>query len=110
MPEQQRDEGGRPEPDLGQELYLIADELRGIANLGRYFASNVYETERADQVRKIAARVAALVDEAPLATITALFEDHWIHVSPAVGVDAVVFNPASEILLVQRRDNGHWCA
>ncbi len=109
MPEQQRDEGGRPEPDIGQELYLIADELRGIANLGRFFASNVYETERAEQVLKIAARIAALVDGAPLHSLTALFEDHWIHVSPAIGVNALVRNPAGEVLLLKRCDNGLWC-
>ncbi len=28
--------------------------------------------------------------------------------SPVVGVDAAVFNPRGEILLIQRRDNAHW--
>src|SRR3989442_1223292 len=103
MAEMGRDDGGGPGVDLGQELYLIADELRGIANLGRFFASNVYETERAEQVLKIAARIAALVDDAPLHSLMALFEDHWIHVSPAIGVNAFVRNPAGEVLLLKRQ-------
>jgi 8-oxo-dGTP pyrophosphatase MutT (NUDIX family) len=32
-----------------------------------------------------------------------------LHVSPAIGVEAAVFNPQRELLLVQRRDNGNWC-
>jgi 8-oxo-dGTP pyrophosphatase MutT (NUDIX family) len=92
-----------------QELYLIADELRGVANLGRFYAANVYETERAEQTLKLAARIAAVADDAPLLTLTALFEDHWIHVSPALGVNTIVRNPAGELLLLRRADNGLWC-
>jgi ADP-ribose pyrophosphatase YjhB (NUDIX family) len=103
------DTSDRARSDLGQELYLIADELRGIANQGRYYAANLYEAERADQALKLAARIAALADAEPLPLLTALFEDHCMHVSPRIGVDALVRNPAGEILLVKRRDNGHWC-
>jgi 8-oxo-dGTP pyrophosphatase MutT (NUDIX family) len=96
--------------DVRQELYLVADELRGAATLWKQFAANVYEAERADQAMRLAARVAALADGSPMETIAASFEDEgWLRVSPAVGVDAAVFNECGEILLVRRRDNGHWC-
>ena len=100
---------GGHQTDLRERLYLIADELRGIGNLGRYYGSNIYEIERAEQVLKIAARVASFVDEAGLPAIDALFDDHWLHVSPAIGVNAFVSNPAGEVLLLRRRDNGLWC-
>lgn len=109
MPEQQHVQAGRPVMDLRQELYLIADELRGIANQGRYYAATLYEAERAEQALKLAARIAALVDDASLPMLTALFEDHWMHVSPPIGVNALVRNPAGEVLLLQRQDNGLWC-
>ena len=94
---------------IRQELYLIADELRGIANLGRYYTANVYETERAEQTLKVAARIAALADDAPLADLTALFDDHWLHVSPTLGVNCLVLDPEGSVLLLRRRDNNLWC-
>jgi ADP-ribose pyrophosphatase YjhB (NUDIX family) len=33
---------------------------------------------------------------------------HWIHVSPAIGVNTLVRNPAGEVLLLKRQDNGLW--
>src|SRR5437868_6543075 len=96
-------------PDSRQQLYLIADELRSIGNSGRYYATNSYEHERAEQVLKLAARIASLVDAEPLPLLTALFEDQWMHVSPALGVNAYVQNPAGEVLLLKRADNGNWC-
>jgi 8-oxo-dGTP pyrophosphatase MutT (NUDIX family) len=96
--------------DIRQELYLIADELRGAATLWRRFAANVYEAERADNAMLLAARIAALADGRPQEEIAAIFDDEgWVRVSPAVGVDALVFNERGEILLLRRRDNAHWC-
>jgi 8-oxo-dGTP pyrophosphatase MutT (NUDIX family) len=97
-------------PDTRQELYLIADELRGAATLWQRFAANVYEAERADTAMGLAARIAALANGAPLEEIAAIFNARdWRHVSPVIGVDAVVFNQQGEILLLRRRDNEHWC-
>jgi ADP-ribose pyrophosphatase YjhB (NUDIX family) len=99
----------QPPVDSRQQLYMIVDELRSIANSGRYYATNLYEHERAQQTLKLAARLAALVDDEPLPMLTALFDDHWMHVSPRIGVNAFVQNAAGEVLLLKRRDNGNWC-
>lgn len=86
--------------DLRQALYLIADEMRGMATLGRQFAGNVYEAERAHRIMEVAAKVAALADEAPLEDVKAIFEaEPWLRISPAIGVDAFVLNPSHEVLL-----------
>ncbi len=95
--------------DLKQALYLIADEIRGMASVGNYFGANVYEVERAHRMMELAAKVAALVDEGTPEAVHTLFDaEPWLRFSPAVGVDAVVFNGRGEILLVQRKDNEHW--
>jgi 8-oxo-dGTP pyrophosphatase MutT (NUDIX family) len=94
---------------LRQQLYLIADEMRGMATLSRTFAANVYETERAHRMMELAAEVAALAEETPVAEVRALFEaEPWHRASPALGVDAVVFDGAGRVLMIQRRDNGRW--
>jgi 8-oxo-dGTP pyrophosphatase MutT (NUDIX family) len=98
------------EVTLQQELYLVADELRGAATLWKTFAANVYEAERADQAMGLAARIAALADDAPEDQIRTIFDaGAWSRVSPAVGVDTLVFNERGEVLLLRRRDNNHWC-
>ena len=97
-------------PDLRQQLYLIADELRGMATLTKRFADNVYHAERGDRMLELAARIAALAHDGSLDEVKAIFDaEGWRRVSPAIGVDAAVFNAAGEILLLRRRDNEHWC-
>lgn len=95
--------------DVRQELYLIADEMRGMATLGKEFAGNVYEVERAHRLMELAAKVAALAGEGTLAEVRAVFDaEPWRRISPAIGVEAAVFNARREMLLVQRKDNARW--
>lgn len=95
--------------ELRQALYLIADEMRGMATLSRTFASNVYEQERAHRMMELAADVAALAEESPVEEVRALFEaEPWHRASPALGVDAAVLDAEGRILLIQRKDNGRW--
>ncbi len=71
--------------DLKQALYLIADELRGMASLSNYFAANVYEVERAHRMMELAANVAALVDEETPEVVRTLFDaEPWLRFSPAL--------------------------
>ncbi len=95
--------------ELRQALYLIADEMRGMATLGRTFAGNIYETERAHRMMALAAQVAALAEGEPMAEVRALFEaEPWHRASPMLGVNAVVLDSEGRVLLIQRKDNEHW--
>jgi ADP-ribose pyrophosphatase YjhB (NUDIX family) len=50
-----------------------------------------------------------MADEQPPEMVKQIFEaEPWLRNSPAVGVEAAVFNPQRELLLIQRRDNGNW--
>ena len=84
--------------------------MRGMATLGGHFASNPYEAERAERMRDLAAKLVSLIDEDhDETTIRARFsDDELFHASPAMGVEAVVFNPQGEVLLIQRRGDGRW--
>ena len=94
---------------LKQSLYLVADEMRGMATIGKHFAGNIYERERAHRIMELAASVAALADERPLEEVKAIFEDEpWFRASPVIGVDAFVLNDNDELLLIKRKDNQHW--
>lgn len=96
--------------ELRQKLYLIADEMRGLATIEDYFADNPYIVERAETMMKLAAQLAAMAEnEYSEDEVIALFDKRpWHRFSPAIGVDAAVFNDASEILLIRRKDNDSW--
>ncbi len=59
--------------DVKQALYLIADEMRGMATIGRHFAGNVYEVERAHRIMDLAAKVATLADGGTTEEVNAIF-------------------------------------
>ena len=95
--------------DLRQELYLIADEMRGMATIGKHFAHNIYEVERAHRIVELAAKIASLADDEPLEIIKEVFDaEPWLRISPAIGAEAAVFNAKGEILLIQRNDDQCW--
>jgi ADP-ribose pyrophosphatase YjhB (NUDIX family) len=96
--------------DLQQALYLIADEMRGMATLADHFAESIYVKERAHKMMKLAAKIATLADgELSADDVERIFDKRpWLRVSPAIGVDAAVFNAKGEILLIQRADNQTW--
>jgi hypothetical protein len=78
--------------DLRQSIYLIADEMRGMAALEGYFAKDPYITEHADNMMRLAVKLAALVDTChdEIETLSAFTNPDLFRVSPSIGADAVV--------------------
>jgi ADP-ribose pyrophosphatase YjhB (NUDIX family) len=95
--------------DLQNQLFLLADAIRGQANIGRHFANDHYEKERAHTILKLAAKLAALANgDISSEAMQRRFDENVFHMSPLIGVDAAVFNEAGEILLMERADGlGH---
>lgn len=95
--------------DRRQALHLIADQMRGMATLGGHFAANVYEAEHAERMMELAADVAALADDATPEAMRAHFlAEPWLRVSPAIGVDAAVFDDDDRLLMVRLKDGSGW--
>lgn len=96
-----------------QELYLIADELHGAGTMAEHFATGVHERERGGQMMALADRMRALADRgtgSPPAAPPGRFDTEGLRrVSPAVGVEAVVFDADERVLLARRRDDRTWC-
>ena len=44
------------------EMYLVADELRSIADLGLHYADNDYDRERYRRALSLSARLVAAID------------------------------------------------
>ena len=89
------------------ELYLIADELRAIANMGIRFAENSYDTERYERVRTASARIVAALERRSPDEVLERYDDNLAQVTPQTGSSAAVVREG-RILLIRREDNGLW--
>jgi ADP-ribose pyrophosphatase YjhB (NUDIX family) len=92
---------------LAEQMYLIADELRGIASTGLYFTEDRYDRERYEKVLSLSARLLGALEGKPSEEILSSYTDTLHHMSPLVGVSTAVLKEGG-ILLIQREDNGLW--
>ena len=95
------------EADPTGEMYLVADELRSIAELGLHYADNDYDRERYQRARSLSARLVAAIEQRAADDVLAQYEGTLVHATPYVAADAAVFRDG-RILLIRREDNGLW--
>ncbi|MXY44576.1 MAG: NUDIX domain-containing protein [Dehalococcoidia bacterium] len=93
--------------DATQEIYLIADELRSIADIGLHYAENDYDRERYSRTLALSARLVAALEERSADEVMEEYEGNLPHATPYVAADAAVFRDG-RILLIKREDNGLW--
>jgi ADP-ribose pyrophosphatase YjhB (NUDIX family) len=92
---------------LQDELYAIADDLRGIADLGLNFSSDPYDRERYEKVLHASARIVGSLESRDPAEIFERYQENFLHVSPLMGAACVV-QQEGKILLTKRIDNKKW--
>ena len=93
--------------DATGEMYLVADELRSIAETGLHYADNDYDRERYHRARSLSARLVAAIEQRPADDVLEEYEGSLPHATPYVSADAAVFRDG-RILLIRREDNGLW--
>lgn len=93
--------------DMYGDLYLIADELRTIANNGLMYQKNEYDRERLYQVLSASARMIGILDNRPVDDVISEYRTDMNHVSPLIGAEAAVFRD-ERLLLIKRHDNRLW--
>lgn len=84
-----------------------AKELQGIAQAGLAYSENVYDRERFQQVRELAARIVAEHTDMEQTVVRGLFCNETGYQTPKLDVRAAVFRGAT-ILLVHERIDGRW--
>ena len=93
--------------DAKDGIYLIADELRSISEMGLQYAQDEYNRERYGRVLSLSARLVAAVENTSLDDVMVEYEGGLVHATPHVAADAAVFRDG-QILLIRRDDNGLW--
>lgn len=94
--------------ELGHQLSLLADELRGLATEGLRFDPDEYQSSRYERVMRISAELAALQDVRDAGELEKTFRADLSHVSPWVGTNSAVFRDDGRLLLIQRADDLLW--
>ena len=80
--------------------------LQAIAQNGLHYTQSPFERERCEEVRAVAAEIAA-GDDGAIEEVAASFASFSGHASPKVDVRAVAFR-GDELLLVRGRDDALW--
>ena len=91
------------------DILPLLDELQIIARNGLHYAQNPYDRERYERLMELTARHYGEALDLPPAAVRERLSKELGYVTPKVGADAAIFNPAGEILLVLRADDQCWC-
>ena len=89
------------------EMYLVAHELRSIANDGARYADNDYDRERYRRALSLSARLDSAIEHRSPDEVMEEYNQNLARVTPYVGASAAVFRQG-RILLIKREDNGLW--
>lgn len=84
-----------------------AQRLQAIAQTGLSYGKDIFDIERFEQVRAIAAEIAACHSEGDTQKIDNLFAEEKGHATPKVDARGAVFRDDT-ILLVRERSDGRW--
>lgn len=63
----------------------IADDLRGIANLGLYYTKDGYDRERYEKILAVCARLVSELENRSLEEVLSVYQDHVGYLTPLVG-------------------------
>ena len=96
----------QPEETTAQ-LYILADQLRTLANTGLTFSKHPLALERFEKILMVTARLVSILDNQPFEVAAARFIDNQEHLCPLLGVETAVFRD-NRLLLIKRYDDGLW--
>ena len=92
----------------GNELIIIAQRIRAMAQTALAYSTNEYEIDRSNEMIAISARIASIVSGVDEKVIHADYHPVKEYVTPKVDIRAVIFNKQDEILLVKEKIDGKW--
>jgi ADP-ribose pyrophosphatase YjhB (NUDIX family) len=93
---------------VGAEWLGWVRRLQAIAQSGLTYVKDPYDGERYQQIRRIAAEIAASRSGTTADTIAALFSEQSGYATPKLDIRAVVLDEEEKVLLVREREDGLW--
>lgn len=84
------------------------EELRAIAQLGLNYSRDPHDQQRYQRLMELALKGYVGEFGLPVTELSARFAREVGHVTPKVGVNAVIFGLEGKLFLTRRRDDGCW--
>ncbi len=94
--------------NIEEQLILISQRIRALAQNGLVYSTNEYDTERYNELQEISSSIAGLLTDIPVSKISGSFKIENEYVTPKVDIRAVVFDSQERILLVKEKLDGCW--
>lgn len=94
--------------NLNYQFYKWAKEIQAIGQIGLTYCQNVFDIERFERLREIAASMVATMTEEPLEKVKAAICMDKGYITPKIDTRAAVFNSEGQILLVKEAKNSKW--
>jgi ADP-ribose pyrophosphatase YjhB (NUDIX family) len=95
-------------PTPAERLALWADVLRDMAATGLHYAPTIYDSERYEAIRYLAAEMAAFATRSLPEEFDPLRAPAMGHHTPFSVGDGAVIDDAGRVLLIRRSDNQQW--
>jgi ADP-ribose pyrophosphatase YjhB (NUDIX family) len=86
----------------------LLDEIRAIAQLGLNYSKDPFDRERYERLMNLASQHYSEMTGLPAGTIRERFSRELGYITPKIGVQGALFDPADRILLERRKDDGLW--
>jgi ADP-ribose pyrophosphatase YjhB (NUDIX family) len=83
-------------------------QIQALAQTGLAFTRDQYDRERYEQLRSLAAEIAAVQTGTPLPEIEMLFSQQTGYATPKLGVRGAVFKGDKVLLVREREDDHRW--
>lgn len=93
---------------FNSQIYTWAKEIQAIGQIGLTYSQNVFDIERFERLREIAAEMVSEISFEPIEKVKLSICADKGYITPKIDTRAAVFNENNEILLVQEAKNGLW--
>ena len=95
-------------------IVSLAHELQAISAAGLTYSKEIFDIERYERIRDIAAELICSVSDEPLEKVKHIFASDADYQTPKISTRAAIFNDRDEVLLVKDYDGkwvlpGGWC-
>ena len=97
-----------PGPEVAEQIRHHALTLLAVAQNGLTYASDPYDRQRYEQVRRSAEELMGLVSDGELKQVRRIVALDSGYMTPKVDVRGGVFNASGNVMLVQERSDGCW--
>jgi mutator protein MutT len=88
--------------------FAFLEKIASLARIGINYSDNYFDKARYEQMLEACADEYTAITGLSAEYFQTVFKQEFGYITPKIGVNAIVFNQAKQVLLEQRSDDGTW--